>query len=106
MVSSGPRSSVSFTARAANTGPEPDVGVTVNAKVGAVLTVARSTTTWLPPGTRTSLGVPVAGGSGASRTVASASGAVSSSELVRPSPCRASGTTPGVVDSSGRPAAV
>ena len=48
----------------------------------AVLTVARSTTTWLPPGTCTSLGVPVAGGSGASRTVASGPGAASSSELV------------------------
>ena len=71
-----------------------------------MLTVARSTTTWLPAGTFTSLVVPVAGGSGASRTVASAPGAVSSSELVTPVPVLASVTTPGVAGSSGSAAAV
>ena len=48
-------------------------------------------------------GSPVAGGSGASRTVASPAGAASSSELVTAAPCRASGTTPGVAGSQ-RPA--
>ena len=106
-VTNGPRSSASSTWRTARTGPDPRPGTTASAKDSALLTVARSTATWV------ALGHPDLGGlarrpaaSGTSRTVAAPRGAVSSSVLVTPSPPRTSATTPGVDAVSGAVAAV
>ena len=85
----------------ANTGAEPDNGTTVTANTGAVLMSRRSTATWEPSGTLTVEGVPVAGGIGATCTVAVPRGEASRSCAPAFPPAAARASTPGWACVSG-----